>query len=272
MHPILVDFGTFHLPWLGSTHLFLPSYGVIFAAGALLAWWWFVARARGMDLPQEPVFNLAFYTLLAGLFGAKLTLILVDLPYYVAHPVEILGTVRSAGVLMGGLVAGASVFIWYARRQKLPVYELMDAMVAPVALAQGIGRLGCFAAGCCYGIGSDLWCAVRFTSEAAHEQTGVPLGTPLLPVQLIEFAFDVALAAALTLAWRSRLKPAGAVTWLYFILYGAGRAVIEIGRGDTVRGVWFHGSVSTSQLFSIVAIVAGFALLIRDRIRIARLA
>jgi phosphatidylglycerol:prolipoprotein diacylglycerol transferase len=272
MHPILFEFGTFDLPGLGPTHLFLPSYGVIFAAGALIAWWWFIARARRMGLPQEPVFNLAFYTLLAGLFGAKLTLIVVDLPYYIAHPVEILGTVRSAGVLMGGILAGGIAFIAYARRKGLPIRELADAIVAPVALAQGIGRLGCFAAGCCYGTVTGGWCAVRFTSAAAHEQTGVPLGTPLVATQLIEFAFDVALAALLTIAWRRRPAPAGTVTWLYLIVYGAGRAAIEIWRGDAVRGLWWNGAVSTSQLFSIAAILAGTALLLRDRIRVARLA
>jgi phosphatidylglycerol:prolipoprotein diacylglycerol transferase len=173
---------------------------------------------------------------------------------------------------MGGVLAGVVVFIAYARRQRLPVYELMDAIVAPLALAQGIGRLGCFAAGCCYGIPGGSWCAVRFTSQAAHDQTGVPLGTPLLPVQLIECAFDVALALALTLAWRRRLKPAGTVTWIYFVVYGAGRAAIETWRGDSVRGLWLGGAVSTSQLFSVAAILAGAALLIRDRVRQTRLA
>jgi phosphatidylglycerol:prolipoprotein diacylglycerol transferase len=267
MHPILTDFGTFNLPGLGATHLFLPSYGVIFAVGALAAWAWFVARARRLGLPQEPVFNLAFYTLLAGLIGAKLTLIVVDLPYYIAHPVEILGTIRSAGVLMGGIAAGAIVFALYALKQKLPVYELCDAIAAPLVLAQGIGRLGCFAAGCCYGVSSQAWCAIRFTSFAAHEQTGVPLGTPLLPVQLIEFAFDLALALVLTIAWRAKLRPAGTVLWIYFILYGAGRATIEFWRGDSVRGLWFGGAVSTSQLFSVAAVAAGAFLLIRDRVR-----
>jgi phosphatidylglycerol:prolipoprotein diacylglycerol transferase len=272
MHPILIDFGTFDLPLFGTTHLFLPSYGVIFAAGALAAWYWFVARARRLNLPQEPVFNLAFYTLVAGLVGAKLTLIVVDLPYYLAHPAEILGTVRSAGVLMGGLFAGGLAFIVYAKKQGLPLGELADAIAAPVALAQGIGRLGCFAAGCCYGVGSDAWCAIRFTSVAAHEQTGVPLGAPLLPVQLIEFAFDVLLALVLTMAWRRRPRPAGTVLWLYFVLYGAGRATIEMWRGDSVRGLWLGGTVSTSQLFSLAAIAVGCFFLIRDRVRGPRIA
>jgi len=270
MHPILVDFGTYDFPGLGTTHLFLPSYGAIFAAGALAAWWWFVARARRLDLPQEPVFNLAFYTLLAGLVGAKLTLIVVDLPYYLAHPADIVGTIRSAGVLMGGLLAGTAAFFLYARKQKLPLYELCDAIAAPLALAQGIGRLGCFAAGCCYGVGSDAWCAIRFTSAAAHDQTGVPLGTPLLPVQLIECAFDLALALLLTFAWRRRLRPPGTVLWLYFVIYGTGRAVIEFWRGDAVRGLWLGGAVSTSQLFSVTVVLAGGFFLIRDRVRSAR--
>jgi phosphatidylglycerol:prolipoprotein diacylglycerol transferase len=272
MHPILVDFGRFDLPALGITHLFLPSYGVIFALGTLAAWWWFVARARRLGLPQEPVFNLAFYTLLAGLAGAKLTLIVVDLRYYIAHPGDILGTIRSAGVLMGGVAGGAAAFILYARKQKLPVMELGDAIVAPLALAQAIGRLGCFAAGCCYGVISDSWCAVRFASEAAHDQTGVPLDTPLLPVQLIEFGFDLALAFALTFAWRRRPRPAGTTAWLYLVLYGAGRATIEFWRGDAVRGVWLGGAISTSQVFSIAAVLAGAFLLIRDRVGAARAA
>jgi len=272
MHPILIDFGTVHLPLLGTTHLFLPTYGVVFALGALAAWSWFVARARRLELPQEPVFNLAFYTLLAGLLGAKLTLIVVDLPYYFANPADILGTVRSAGVLMGGVFAGAGAFVFYARKHRLPLGELADAIAAPLALAQGIGRLGCFAAGCCYGVASDSWCAIRFTSVAAHDQTGVPLMTPLLPVQLIEFAFDLVLALALTFAWRLRPRPAGTVLWIYFVIYGAGRATIELWRGDSVRGLWLGGTVSTSQLFSLAAVAIGAFFLIRDRVRLARTA
>jgi phosphatidylglycerol:prolipoprotein diacylglycerol transferase len=270
MHPILVDFGTVQIPGLGPTHLFLPTYGVIFAIGALAAWSWFLARARKLELPQEPVFNLAFYTLLAGLLGAKLTLIVVDASYYLEHPAEILGTIRSAGVLMGGVLAGALVFFLYARKHKLPVLALADAIVGPVALAQGIGRLGCFAAGCCYGIGSDAWCAVRFTSVAAHDQTGVPLNTPLLPVQLFEFGFDILLAFVLSILWRRKLRPAGTVCWLYLVLYGAGRGALEFWRGDAVRGLWLGGSVSTSQLFSAASIAAGLFLLARGRMGVAR--
>jgi len=267
MHPILVDFGTHDLPFFGTTHLFIPTYGVLFAIGALLAWSWFVRRARALALPPEPVFNLAFYALIAGLLGAKLTLIVIDLPYYLANPGQIVATIRSAGVLMGGVLFGALGFVVYALRQKLPLFRLGDAIAAPLALAQGIGRLGCFAAGCCWGVESGAWCAVRFTDPAAHDQTGVPQGVPLLPVQLFEAAFDLALAALLTWLWRRRPEPAGTVFWIYLGLYGIGRAVLEHWRGDSVRGLWLGGAVSTSQIFSLAAIAIAVGFLVRDRVR-----
>ena len=260
MHPILIDFH-----WRG---LFLPTYGVLFAIGALVAWMWFVKRARAMDLPADPVFNLAFYTLLAGLLGAKLGLVLVDLPYFLENPKNLLGIIRSAGVLMAGITAGAVAFVVYAIKQKLPLHDLGDAIAAPLALAQGIGRLGCFAAGCCWGVETSGWCAVTFTDQAAHDQTGVTLGVPLVPVQLIEALYDFALAIVLTILWRRRPRPAGTVFWVYLILYGLGRGVLEHYRGDTVRGMWCGGAVSTSQIFSALAVLVGTAFLILDRRRV----
>ena len=152
MYPILIDFGTYRLPFLGETHLFVPSYGLLFAVGTLLAWVWFMRRGRALGVPEEPLFNLTFYTLLGGILGAKLTLVLVDLRSYLEHPADLWGTLRSAGVLIGGVIAGAAVFVLYARRQGLPLFRLGDAIAAPLAMAQGVGRLGCFAAGCCWGV------------------------------------------------------------------------------------------------------------------------
>jgi len=264
MHPILIDFH-----W---HDLFLPTYGVLFAAGALVAWMWFVKRARSMGLPADPVFNLAFYTLLVGLLGAKLGLVIVDLPYFLENPRNLLGIIRSAGVLMAGITAGAVAFVLYARKHRLPLRDLGDAIAAPLVLAQGIGRLGCFAAGCCWGVETSSWCAVRFTEQAAREQTGVPLDIPLVPVQLFEAVFDLALALVLTLLWRRRPRPAGTVFWIYLITYGLGRGVLEHFRGDAVRGVWLNGAVSTSQLFSLAAVAVGLFFLIRDRVRPPRTA
>lgn len=266
MFPTLIDFGTHNLPLLGEKHLFLPTYGFLFAGGAVLAWWWFMRRGRDLDVSPDSLFNLSFYALLAGIVGAKALLVLLDWRVYLEHPAELLGTLRSAGVLVGGVVAAGLVFTLYARRNGLPLYRLADAIVAPLALAQGIGRLGCFSAGCCWGVpahGSGF--SVTFTDPMSHAQTGVPLHVPLVPTQLFQMVNDLLLAAILTWLWRRRVKPAGTTLWIYVLLYSVGRGLIEFWRGDVARGLFFGDQVSTTQLFAAAGIVVASVMLLRGR-------
>ena len=271
MLPYLIDLGTVELPLFGEVDLFLPTYGVLFALGVLVAWWWFSKRALSLGLPADKIFNLCFYTLLGGIVGAKLLLIMIDLRYYLSNPSEILGTIRSAGVLVGGVAVGAAAFVFYARRHDLPVLRLGDAMVAPLALSQSVGRLGCFSAGCCYGVhakpGNPF--AIAFTDPNATVHTGVPLNVPLVPTQLIQLTNDLLLAVVLTWLWRRRPEPPGTVFWLYLLLYGLSRGIIEFWRGDTERGLFLGGFLSTTQLFSIVAVLVAAYLLLRGRSRSA---
>jgi phosphatidylglycerol:prolipoprotein diacylglycerol transferase len=329
MRPHLFDFG----------ELYLPTYGVLFAAGVVVAWWWFTRNARATGVADEHVFNLAFYGLLGGILGAKLLLVVVDWRFYLNEPAEILGPfplpgllfglgagaliglgrarrqgdgpghplrtlllwcglgglagaklwlilpalfgaggpvgieawfgslIRSAGVLIGGVIGGAVVFIGYARRHGLPTWSLADAIAAPLALSQAIGRLGCFAAGCCYGKPTDAWWGIVFTHPDATLHTGVSLNTPLIPTQLLQFANDLLIALVLTLILRRRPEPPGTVLWWYMLLYGATRFAIEFLRGDQERGLFFNGALSTSQLFSLAAVALAIVLLVRGRAR-----
>jgi len=269
MFPTLIDFGTHQLPLLGRTHLFLPTYGLLFATATVLAWWWFLRRGRTLGVSEERLFNLSFYTIIAGIVGAKLALVLVDWERYVRDPAELWGTLRSAGVLMGGVIAGGAIFFAYARRHGLPLFRLCDAVVAPVAFAQAIGRLGCHAAGCCWGVEAarKAWYSVIFTNPIAREQTGVPLHVSLVATQLIQMVNDLLLALLLAWLWRRRLQPAGTVLWIYVFLYGLTRGIIEFWRGDVTRGLYFGGHVSTSQLIAAGAVTVGLAMLLVGRLR-----
>jgi phosphatidylglycerol:prolipoprotein diacylglycerol transferase len=225
-------------------------------------------RARTLEIPDEIVFNLSFYSLLGGIIAAKLLLVVVAWRLYPQHPWEIFATVRSAGVFLGGVVGGALIFIFYARHHRLPIAGLADAIVAPLALAQAIGRLGCFSAGCCWGVETaSRWLSVTFTDPAARAQTGVPLGVPLIAIQLIEMTFNLCLVALLTVLWRRRPRPRGTVLWIYVLLYSLGRGVIEFWRGDVHRGLWLGDALSTSQLLSVAGIVLAAAMLLRGRLR-----
>lgn len=272
MFPDLIDLGVRELPVFGETHLFLPTYGVLFAVAVVTAWLWFTKRARSLQVREETLFNLTFYTLLAGILGAKLLLVALDFRFYWNNPGEWLGVLRSGGVLLGGVVAGVATFIGYAHWKGLSVWRLLDAMAAPLILAQGIGRLACFSAGCCWGAATSGPLSVVYTHPLSSARTGVPLHTPMIPIQLYEMSIDLILAFVLTRLWRKHPEPAGTVWWWYVALYGSARFVLEFFRGDTHRGLWFGDQlgawqISTSQIISVIAVGVAIALLTRIRSR-----
>jgi len=112
------------------------------------------------------------------------------------------------------------------------------------------GRLGCLAAGCCYGKPTDVPWAIVFTNPLAASNVGTPLGIPLHPTQLYE-AGAALIILALLLATERRGRPfPGRTFWAYMFLYAISRYIIEMYRGDP-RGNVF-GMFSTSQFISIV--------------------
>src|SRR5215469_8912659 len=164
-------------------HFFIPTYGTLVALGFLMGLWVTVRLAKRAKLPIEPVTNLAIYCALAGLAGAKLFMILFDLDAYWSGRARLfsLDTLQAAGVYQGGFLVALLTAILYMRRQKLPAFETCDVFAPGIALGQAIGRIGCFAAGCCWGGECRRWWAVTFRNPAAANLTGVPLGIPLHP-------------------------------------------------------------------------------------------
>ncbi len=221
MFPKLISIGDF----------FLPTYGVLVAAGFLAGIWLTTKLARRAGLDAERVMNLAIYCALAGLAGAKALMFVMDFGYYAANPARIFSadTLLSAGVYYGGFLGAFGFAYFYMKRQGLPWLKTADAFAPGVALGHAIGRLGCFAAGCCWGSLCERPWAVTFHNPAAHALTGVPLGIPLHPAQLYE-SFTVAL-----LAWwlyRRSLQPhtPGRILGFYLALYSVARFIIEFFR------------------------------------------
>ena len=235
---------------------------MLVAAGFLLGWWLATRLARRSGLPPERISDLTVWSLLVGLAGSKLSLVLLDLPSYLQDPGLLLGTLRYAGVFYGGLLAGLLFVLWYCRRHRLPLGKVLDVFAAPLALAHAFGRLGCFAAGCCFGTRCSLPWAVVFHEEAAAKNVGTPLDVALHPVQLYEAGSNLLLF--LLLLWlfpRKRFDGMLAALWL--LLYAGSRFLWEFFRADA-RGAL--GPLSTSQWLAVaVAAVTAAVLLARAR-------
>ncbi len=260
MHPRLLTIPEFDLLGVSPGPFTLHTYGVLLAIAFLAGLWVASRQAKKAGLDANRVTDMAVWVLIAGLVGAKLLLVAVDWRYFTSSPSELFTLFKSGGVFYGGLIGGILVAWWYIRRHDLPGWRVVDAITPGVVTGQAIGRLGCFAAGCCYGKPADVPWAVTFTDVYSARAVGTPLDTPLHPSQLYEsFAAFMILFFLLWLAPRKKFN--GQVFVAYVALYSATRFVLEFWRGDLDRGVWFQGTLSTSQLIAVVLLL-GVALLV----------
>jgi len=246
-------------------NFFLPTYGALVAAGFLLALWVTGKLSRHAGLDPERVSNVGIYSALAGLVGAKLLMFVFDFDYFVQNPREAfsLATLQSGGVFFGGLVIAILAGAWLMRKYGLPPLATFDVFGPGLALGQAIGRLGCFAAGCCWGVKCDRAWAVKFTSHDANKITGVPLDIDIHPTQLYEAGL---LGLTFLITWRMFLRPhrPGFVFGAYLILAAGQRFIVEFFR-EHQQANFGGGSLSNAQLISIALILGGGLLMFRAR-------
>ncbi len=248
MYPELFSIGPFTI----------YSYGVLLAASYLLGLRLAMWRAKRWGLDANRVLDLGIYIIIAALVGAKLLLLVVDYDQF-SRPEELLTLARSGGVFYGGLLLAVGVAFWYIAKHRMPFWTTCDVFAPGIALGHVTGRLGCLAAGCCYGRQTDMPWAIIFTNPLAQANVGTPLGIPLHPTQIYE-AGAALLILGLLLATERRGRPfPGRTFWSYMFLYAISRYIIEMYRGDprgTVLGV-----LSTSQFISVVLAPLSLAML-----------
>lgn len=236
---------------------FLHTYGVLVALAFLVGLWMAGRLGKSAGLNPDAVTNLGIDCALAAIVGAKLMMFAVDFPYYAQHPDQILSlaTLQAGGVFYGGLIAALAVAFWYMRKMKLPPLQTADAFAPAVAIGHGIGRLGCFSAGCCWGIECSRPWAVTFTNPVAHDLVGVPLNRPLHPTQLYEALAELVIFGILYRSFR-RPHTKGAIIGLYLVLYSTARFIVEFLRVHDQANP-FGGPLNASQLISIGLFLLG---------------
>jgi phosphatidylglycerol:prolipoprotein diacylglycerol transferase len=228
------------------------SYGVLLAASYLLGLRLAMSRARKWGLDANRVLDLGIYIIIAALVGAKLLLLVVDFEQFRSSPADLLSLARSGGVFYGGLILAVGVAFWYIARHGMAFWTTCDVFAPGIALGHVTGRLGCLAAGCCYGKPTDVPWAIVFTNPLAAANVGTPLGIPLHPTQIYEAGAELLILGLLLLAeGRGRRFP-GRTFWGYMFLYAVSRFVIEYYRGDPRGMDPLFGIFSTSQFISLI--------------------
>ena len=222
---------------------FLPTYGFLVSLGVLLGLWISVRNSERLGYNGENSWNLGILVVLCGILGAKVLYVINEWGYYSSHVSEIF----SINTLQAG---------WYVWKHHMPALGTCDAFAPGLALGHAIGRLGCFAAGCCYGKPTQHWWGVVFHNPLANSITGTPLNIPLEPTQLFESAVEF--ANFVILMWLlKRRKFDGQVIGAFLFIYGVARFFLEFIRDDPGRGTVFGGVMSGTQLIAIGMVLAG---------------
>jgi phosphatidylglycerol:prolipoprotein diacylglycerol transferase len=259
--------------------LAIHGYGLMVAVGLLACYPILAsdARRKGLNPLADQLASLYLWMLIAGYVGGKL--------FYVwSSPEEfeqvkatkgLAATLANGFVFYGSLIFCLPTLWWWLRRRSLPVLASIDTVIFAAPVMLGLGRVGCFLAGCCHGHRTDLPIAVTF-----DEGQGLR-GVPIHPAQLYE-TLGCAIVFAILWFWaRRRARWPGFVTALYLVLYGVERYVVELFRGDVVRGYLVGGSglqpgdppglaLAVSQGISLVAIAVGALWLVRGGRGLAR--
>jgi len=214
MHPILFKIGTFEL----------HSYGAVMVVAFIAAIWLANRRAARYGIDKSQVGDVAFWTLVAGVLGARIVFILQDLPYYLSHRNELFSLQFQGLTSFGGLIFGALAVVFWSIKHRLSVWKLLDLIAPAFVLGHAIGRIGCLLNGCCFGgvCPPNLpWgIHVAGTTELHH------------PAQAYDTLMN--LVVVCILLWRERKGlQLGQLTGLGLVLHGFTRVIYEFWRAGT---------------------------------------
>ncbi len=234
----------FRIPYLDIP---IPAYGVALVIALFSGISVGVRNGVHYGLDRKLTSRVALRGVIAGLIGAKVLAVILELAsgggWNRALSLDLLlGGGAYYGGFLTALVVSAALAIYY----RLPAWTVADSFAPGIVLGQAIGRLGCFAAGCCWGVATDSWIGVQFPAEA-HDLTGVPIGVGLHPVQLYESFFDLLIFVFL-MRLRDRRSFRGQIMLLYIALYALLRFALEFVRGEPTAHI---GPLTTFQALAL---------------------
>jgi len=245
----------------------IAMYGVFSLIGIVLGVYVATLRRKRYELEKIDVLFGACYAGIGGLIGAKLLYIITILPNIIQsihkiinNPEFIVAIFTGGLVFYGGLIGAFIGFYIYCKKYNISFIKIIELYVPSIPLIHGFGRIGCFFAGCCYGVKYDGLLHVIF-----HKSVAAPNDLPLFPVQLLESLSNF-IVFGILITYARKPRRAGNILGCYLIYYGIMRFILEFLRGDVVRGLIF--GVSTSQWISVLIVPVGVYLYYRGWIKV----
>ncbi len=241
MFPFLINHGDVQLP----TFFFMIMVASL--AATFYSYW----RAPAKGMSQIAVLDISLFGTLAGVIGARVLHIIAEYPaYYIADPIRVFYFWQGGFVGYGAFFGILISTVVYLRVKKLPILPYVDLMALGCPLIIFMVRVGCVGAGCCYGKPTDFPIHLIFNNPASDAGRDFP-GIALHATQIYDM-INAMINFGVLYVVDKRKKFHGQIVLLFFMMYALGRFLIEFLRGDSDRGIFFGGLVSTSQIIGIL--------------------
>lgn len=261
MHPVFFEINTPEfLQGILPDTITVYSYGFFIACGAIAGFLYTLYQAKKLyKVKTETVQLLIILIIIAAIIGGKFFIIFENPKLYLKDPSQLFTNFNTGFVFYGSLLFAIPTMLIFFHVHNLPSLGMLDIMAGTTCIVHAFGRLGCFMAGCCYGIPHEGIFSVTFTDPNCVAE---PLNTPLHPTQLYS---SVAIFAILIIILfvDTRKKFDGQLFMLYLMLYAVARSILEIFRGDLERGFLIEDVLSNSQFISILVFLSALAVYIK---------
>ena len=224
----------------GPIHIYF--FGLMIAIAAIAGGAFAIKQGEKRGINEDIMFNLIMIVVVSGVLGARLFYILFYNPsFYFSNPAEIIKINEGGLSIHGGIFSAIVVGYLYSIKSKISFFKLADIAVVGIALAQGIGRVGCDVFGKPM-TNIMLW-GINYNGQILH------------PAQVYEFILDYILFIIL---WRRSYKKKfeGELFVIYLIAFPIIRGIVEFFRINLV--VW--GPFSISHLLSLVLVIIGLVM------------
>ncbi len=228
--------------------------------GILAAVWFLYCRGELYKIRIKTLLCSAMIMLLCMAGGSRVVFVISQLPIAIAvsDPWWIWNSLLTGGFVFYGGLFGAIFGAWLSGKiLKQPSSEFLNYLIPAFPVFHFFGRIGCFLAGCCYGVPSELFGIIQPEIDTL----------PRLPVPLFESIYNLVIVAVL-LWLEARARGRGKTPRLmqvYLLMYAPFRFVNEFFRGDDVRG--FFGPLSTSQWISLITLAVLLTVYVVERVR-----
>ncbi len=248
MHPILFKIGS----------ITLYTYGLFVALGFMSAIWFASRRARikKLAIKSQEITDLFLVILVSSILGARLFYVVQNFSLFSDHPLDVFKIWNGGLVFYGGFLVALVATMVYVKKKGFDLWATADLLAPAIALGHAVGRFGCLFAGCCYGKACDLPWSITFTDP----ESLAPLNISLHPTQLYAVISNLVILALLLLVERKSIF-SGGLFWLYILLYGIFRSVLEIFRGDD-RGEFMFQVISPSQTIGMTMALGAVIMLV----------